>query len=203
VTTIIGLPFRQLLFAYAPGQIDQDNFFRILEDELRRSATQFSKSQAEFVILIQDFIATREILFTQEETASKKYIANLEKASKVFDEALDGIPSQISSALTSCATNVNELKIKLHDLAKASQAVDGDSFALTIKQVDAVKSLATEMSTTLTSVITSITSIGGAAKDADLGLRTIVEGMQRDLKGVDAVLSEFIEVTRERISRLQ
>src|SRR5271169_1636680 len=45
VATIVGLPFRQALFAYAPGQQDQDTFYRNLEEELRRSASEFRKSQ--------------------------------------------------------------------------------------------------------------------------------------------------------------
>ena len=73
LTTIIGLPFRQLLFAYAPGQQDQDTYYRNLEEELRRSATEFRKSQSELVHLLRDFIKTRATLFAEEEAASRKY----------------------------------------------------------------------------------------------------------------------------------
>ncbi len=46
IATIVGIPFRQLLFAYSPEQADQDLYFRALEEELRRSATEFKRSQA-------------------------------------------------------------------------------------------------------------------------------------------------------------
>ncbi len=34
LTTVVGLPFRQWLFAYDPAQLEQDAYYRTLEEEL-------------------------------------------------------------------------------------------------------------------------------------------------------------------------
>ena len=70
LTTIVGLPFRQCLLAYNPLQQEQDEFYRTLEEELRRSAASFKRAQVELVGLVTEFITSRKTIFNDEITAS-------------------------------------------------------------------------------------------------------------------------------------
>lgn len=221
LTTIVGLPFRQLLFAYAPGQQEQDIFYRTLEEELRTSATQFKKSQTELVTMLQDFIATRGTLFSEEEKASKSYLSSLTRAIGIFDQAFDNYPRQISSALSACATALAGLRAKSVALSKSSEGLDETAFAQAVGKLEALKESTSETAKQLENLKASIGTLSKAAdelpghvqkvlleakKGSDetgLQLKEKVEAISKDLDAIDTILSEFIKVSQERIAALR
>lgn len=221
LTTLVGLPFRQFLFAYAPAQQEQDEFFRTLEEELRRSASQFRKSQTELVQLVQEFVATRESLFSEEEKASKRYVDNLTRAITIFDQAYDGFPKQISSALSGFAKSITSMKKKMEEVGRSAQAMDGNAFVDIIQQLDGFRTTTAQVSKELENFRGSVLSLRGAAqqvpvqmealvseaakrsREVGTELRNTVEAIRRDLQAVDSVLNDFIRATKEHISGLQ
>jgi len=101
LTTIVGLPLRQALFAFSPSQADQDLFYRTLEEELRRSAAEFRRSQVEMLQIIEDFVAARQSLFKDEQKAIRQYVTSLTKATAVLDGSINDFPNAIATILES------------------------------------------------------------------------------------------------------
>jgi hypothetical protein len=221
IATIVGLPFRQALFAYAPGQQDQDTFYRNLEEELRRSASEFRKSQAELLEMLRLFIETRQTLFTDEERASRQYVGNLTKAAEVFDDLNSRYPQIIATALSDTTTTIVNLSNRMRtfndEVLRFEPRFIGDVSAEVTRVKASFESLARDsatlsaalvkLETTVQEVPSKTTAVFSDLKlNADTiaaDLRTRVEAIQKDLSGIDAVLTEFIAVSSERISQLR
>lgn len=221
LTTVVGLPFRQLLFAYAPAQQDQDRFYRTLEEELRQSASQFRKAQTQFVELLQEFILTRESLFVQEENASRRYVSSLEKAITVFDESFQTYPTQIATALSKCAAGVTKIKNKLDQLAMSSESLKGVEFNEALVQLTSLTKTASDGASGLKALTDSASSLAAvtnglpervrlaldganaAAADVLADFRKKIGAIAEDIEAIDAILSDFVAVTRERIEALR
>ena len=219
--TIVGLPFRQVLFAYSATQADQDLFFRTLEDELRQSATEFRRSQAELVQLVQEFVQLRKGLFSEEEKAARKYIRNLENAVALFDASLSDYPTMISSTLSNCAQSMNGLKDKLRELTQAADHMQPHQLSDMVAQFEGVKrsagGLAAELSSLKETTETLRTMAGGMpaeikvhllSANADLDevradLRTKVASIQSDLSDIDKVLTDFVTVAQRHIETIR
>jgi hypothetical protein len=200
LSTVVGLTFRQLLFAYAPGQADQDQFFRTLEEELRSSATQYKKSQAELIELLHEFVASRELLFAEEEKASKRFVQNMEKTAKVFDSAFENYPTMISTALTESAKGIAKLRKALDELAVSAKELKPPLFSETAREVEALKVAAADLAKHMASLGESMgvmtQSSGTAAHSSLETLKTI----EKEAKAVDAILEEFINIMRTRMA---
>ena len=219
--TIVGLPFRQLLFAYSANQADQDLFFRTLEDELRRSAAEFRRSQVELVQLVQQFIEMRRGLFSEEEKASRRYVENLEKAVALFDTSLSDYPIVISSTLGSCAQSMHGLKEKLLELSQAAEHTDPRQLSDMVAQFDSVKTSAGSLTSELSNLKSTVEHLRGFAESvptslkeqlvsakADLdGVRSDLRGeitsIQCDLAAIDKVLTDFVIVAQGRIEDIR
>jgi hypothetical protein len=219
--TIFGLTFRQLLFAYSPAQADQDIFFRTLEEELRRSATEFKRSQAELVELVKEFIEMRRGLFSEEEKAARKYVHNLEKAIALFDGSFSNYPAMISSTLANCAQSLNGFKEKLRELTEAAEHIEPRRLSEVVAQFDNVKTnaggLAVEISSlkaTLEDLRTLAGSLPATIKEqlgstkndldkvrSDLSIK--VASIQSDLTEIDKVLTDFVSITQARIETIR
>jgi hypothetical protein len=219
--TIVGLPFRQVLFAYSNTQADQDLFFRTLEDELRQSATEFRRSQAELVQLVQEFVQMRKGLFAEEEKAARKYVRNLENAIALFDASLSDYPAMISSTLSNCAQSMSGLKEKLRELTQAAEHMKPHQLSDMVAQFEGVKisagGLAGELSAlkgTMESLRTTAAGLPADIKvhllsaNADLDevradLRTKVANIQSDLSAIDKVLTDFVTVAQRHIEAIR
>jgi hypothetical protein len=219
--TIVGLPFRQLLFAYSTHQADQDLFFRTLEEELRRSATEFRKSQAELVQLVQEFAEMRQGLFSDEEKAARKYVDNLQKASALFDDALSHYPTVISAALLNCTRSLQMMMQNLQDLAAVCERANPTKISEMMAQFEGLK-------TSSVSLTAELTSLKGAAlelrtlaaeiptdareqfllakNDLDqvrAGLRERISSVQGEITSIDKVLSDFVALTQDRLEAMR
>lgn len=221
LSTIVGLPFRQLLFAYAPAQADQDEFFRTLEEELRRSATQFKKSQAELVDLLQEFIASRELLFSEEEKASKRFVQNMEKTAKVFDHAFENYPTVISTALTESAKGVTKLRNALDELVVNTKELKAPVFIDTLREVEGLRQATADLARQIVSLKESMegmtqvteklpakieTAFEAARTQSGAAGSKLLEGLkmiEEDVKAVDAILDDFLSVLRSRVAALR
>jgi hypothetical protein len=200
LATLVGLAFRQLIFAYSPGQADQDTFFRTLEEELRSSATQYKKSQAELVGLLHEFVASRELLFTEEAKASKRFVQNMEKTAKVFDSAFENYPTMISTALTESAKGVTKLRKAIDEMAISANELKPPLFNETAREVDALKVATADLTKHISalgeSMIVMTRSSGTAASSS---LETFKK-IEQEVKAVDAILEDFINVMRNKIA---
>jgi hypothetical protein len=219
--TIVGLPFRQVLFAYSTSQADQDLFFRTLEDELRRSATEFRRSQAELVQLVQEFVEMRRGLFSEEEKASRRYVQNLEKAIALFDTSLSDYPIVISSTLSSCAQSLQGLKEKLRELSQAAEHTDPRQLSDIVAQFDSVKTSAGGLAGELSNLKSTVEHLRALAEGVpatinerlvsagvDLDrvrsdLRGKIGSIQSDLTAIDKVLTDFVVVAQGRIEAIR
>jgi hypothetical protein len=221
IPTIVGLPFRQLLFAYSASQADQDLFFRTLEDELRRSATEFRRSQTELVQLVQEFVEMRRGLFSEEEKASRRYVHNLEKAIALFDTTLSDYPIVISSTLSSCAQSVSGLKEKLRELSQAVEHTDPRQLSDIVAQFASVKTSAGGLAGELANLKSTVEHLRALAETVPAGikdqlasakvdldgvradLRDKVASIQSDLTAIDKVLTDFVIVAQGRIEAIR
>jgi len=218
VTTIVGLPFRQLLFAYSPVQEDQDIFFRSLEEELRRSATQFKRSQAELVELVTQFLETRELLFSEEEKAARRYIANLQKASDVLGLAVSGEGSAVTRALGDCAKGLAQLKDRVAELSTASQRVSPDIFPQLSSELGRLTLSASDVVRQLHLMRGSVESLTKASDQLPLDAKKLVDGAKErtvavatdlrtqvarisaDLSAIDTILGDFVNLVVKRLA---
>lgn len=217
MATVIGLPFRQLLFAYSPSQAEQDIFFRTLEEELRRSATEFKRSQVELIALIKEFVEARQGLFADEEKASRKYIRSLEKAIGLFDESAANYPATISSALASCTQSLTLLQEKSLDLSRAAQTLTPDHITGIVAQFKAVRDQSGDLTEGLGLLRTAVLELerstaalpdrvsehlSGVQLDFDkvrMHLRQRVEAIESDVTAIDKVLTDFTILMQERV----
>lgn len=221
LATVVGLPFRQLLFAYSPSQAEQDTFFRTLEEELRRSATEFKRSQVELIQLVHDFVETRKMMFSDEEKASRQYIRSLQDGVKIFEESAANYPSVISSALSSCAASLKQLEERSQALAQSTQNLTPDRIRDIASQFAAVSDRSGDLAhglnvlnATLIQVEQMIAGVpsrvGGHLRvaqsefdDVRRQLRDKLDGIQGDVAAIDALLTDFVALTRERIGAVR
>lgn len=220
-STIVGLPLRQLLFAYSPAQADQDVFFRTLEEEIRRSASEFRRSQTELLQLLKEFCELRRTLFSEEEEAARKYVRALEKSIALFEENLTNYPTIIAAALNKCSQSLSTLKEKLRELAQAAESIDVRDLNAIVTEFQNVKShsakLAVELSSLQVAVQQLRTSAGelpgtirehlqSARSDFDTvrnELRKRIDLIEADISQVDKVLTEFVDVAKDRIEAIK
>lgn len=221
LTTVIGLPFRQLLFAYAPAQLEQDTFYRSLEEELRRSASAFRKSQAELLEVLKTFVETRESLFVEEEKASKKYVKSLSKAVASFDTISDTYPDLISSNLERASAAVMTMKNRLESLVTATNQINPQFVTQMQPYIENIKVSFSKLDEISQQVATSLRKAGDAANAVPQEFTTAaanirqqgdqlredlkkrLEVIGKDLGEVDSILTEFIGLTVDRISQLR
>ena len=219
--TIVGLPFRQLLFAYSASQADQDLFFRTLEEELRQSAAEFRRSQVELVQLVHEFVEMRRGLFSEEEKAARRYIHNLEKAIALFDTSLSDYPIAISSTLSSCAQSLHELKEKLLELNQAAEHTHPRQLSDMVAHFDSVKTSAGSLAGELINLKSTVELLRALAEkvppsikeqlvstkvdldEARSDLRVKIASIQSDLTAIDKVLTDFVIVAQERIEDIR
>lgn len=218
LATVAGLPFRQLLFAYSPSEAEQDIFFRTLEEELRRSATEFKRSQVELIQLIQEFVEARKGIFSDEEKASRRYIRSLEKAVGLFEESSANYPAVISSALSTCAQSLQVLQEKSLELSQAAQTLTPDKIKEIVTQFTAVRDSSADLAGGFGSLQIAVvkleelatglpSSVRGHLRGAEVEfdevrrqLRRKVDDIQSDVSAIDKVLSDFVALTQDKIS---
>jgi hypothetical protein len=214
LSTVAGLPFRQLLFAYSPSQAEQDIFFRTLEEELRRSATEFKRSQVELIQLIQEFVEARRGIFSEEEKASRHYIKSLEKAVGLFEQSAANYPAVISSALSTCAQSLQLLQEKTLALSEAAQTLAPEQISGIVTQFAAVRETSADLARGLGGLQIAVVQLKQLAAGLPEGMlrgaqvefdevrrqmRRKVDEIQLDLSAIDKVLTDFVALTQERI----
>ena len=96
LTTVVGLFLRQLLIASDPDEHRQDEVFQSLSQTLREHASEFDRGQKALVVLIKEFVGTREELFSREEDAFQKYISQLERSSALTQKLNDAAEPNVN-----------------------------------------------------------------------------------------------------------
>jgi hypothetical protein len=221
LTTIVGLPLRQALFAYSPSQADQDLFFRDLEEQLRRSAAEFRRSQVAMVELIKEFVASRRSLLNDETLAIQQYVNSLSKAAGVLDGSINSYPNAISATLESCTKRFGELDGQIQKLATAARSVDGAALKVSLESLPTLGAAIKELDT---SIATLRTSLLGAKQSADsmpgnfqrqlsdlaqqlsaipLAAREQIAILKGDISNIDQILNSFIVLLKRRIEAIK
>ena len=218
LTTVVGLPFRQWLFAYDPAQHDQDSFYRTLEEELRRSAAEFKKSQIELVGLVEQFVEVRKTLFAEEQIASEQYIGNLKRAISMFDDSFGKYPLLISSALDSCTKVFNKMKTKLENLSTAMDNLDSSQLQQLETELQKFKEQTLVLGSSLDMLNRSVAQLtlqagqipeavsqvyGSVSKAAGQGaaeLKNNLDVLLRDIQNIDKLLTEFVDMQALKIA---
>lgn len=88
-TTVAGILLRQTLHSRGVLEEERGAILRDLRNELTRHTKTFSESQSKLVALIEEFVATREELFSLEEQAARKYVDQIKKSGRLL-ERVDG-----------------------------------------------------------------------------------------------------------------
>lgn len=218
LTTIVGLPFRQWLFAYDPAQQDQDLFYHALEEELRRSAADFKKAQIELVGLVEQFVETRKTLFAEEEAASEKYISNLKRGVSVFDESFSEYPSLISSALDSCTNVLGTLRTKLDLLSTTITGIDATNLKqaeMELQKLNETSAALREGLGQLAQSVVGLTARAGSiprviaevfnsaatiTADGVTQLQDRLSVLRKDVEDIDKLMTEFVEMQTSKIT---
>ncbi|GEM_PF-4672396 len=219
LTTVVGLPFRQWLFAYDPAQQDQDAFYRTLEEELRRSAGEFKKSQIELVGLVEQFVEVRKTLFEQEQTAAEQYVSNLRRAVLIFEDSFGGYPQLIASSLEACTKMFDKLKARMQKLSEVVEQFDSSQLknaetelqkfteqAIVLRQsLDALSESVTGLTSQAGAIPGVVSQAYGAfAETAGQGaaqLRANLGILLSDLGNLDRLLTEFVDIQTKAIGR--
>ena len=113
LTTVVGLFLRQMLIAFDPDEHRQDEALRSLSQTLRTHATEFDRSQKAFVVLIKEFVGTREQLFRREEEAFQRYVSQIERSAVLAQKANDAArPSvdQLTAEIGNLQKNVTQFR---------------------------------------------------------------------------------------------
>ncbi len=120
LTTVAGLFVRQLLLSRDPAEEGRDAVFQSLAKEIKERTVDFYQSQKQFVALVQEFVATREGLFSQEEKAFTRYVERMQAAGTILGrlesehvERFDKVLTAFDSASTAFARAGSEGATKL------------------------------------------------------------------------------------------
>lgn len=202
LSTIVGIGFRQALFAFSPQIADQDLFFRTLEEELRRSATEFRKSQTELASLLAQFVELRKTLFEDEERAAKKYVRNLERAIALFDDQISQYPTTIGSALTRCKEALETLQTKVVGFSETASRIDSSKLAGAAEQLGILQAAAQALVAELRQFTQSVITIKSETDTLPGQIREKAKLVREDVEQVDALLNEFVTLARGRIEAL-
>lgn len=85
-TTIAGLLARQTLHSRGVLEEERGAILRNLRNELTQHTETFADSQSRLVSLIQEFVSTREELFSEEERAAQEYVDQIKRSGHLLDE---------------------------------------------------------------------------------------------------------------------
>ncbi len=212
LTTVVGLPFRQWLFAYDPSQRDQEDFYHVLEEELRRSAGEFKKAQVELVGLVEQFVETRKTLFADEQNASDQYVSNLKRVVSLFDKTFSEYPHLISSALDSSTKAVENLQARLEAMAVAVASLDSSQLQQVEAELQKLKEQMVGLSDGVGSLTQSVGNLTSRSNDFPIAmgqmfnsastiaaeglseLHTQLRVLIKEVGDVDRLISDFVRL---------
>jgi hypothetical protein len=190
IPTIIGLAFRQLLFAIDRAQKDHDVFYRTLEEELQRNAVEFKKAQIQLVDLVHDFTETRATLLAAEERAARDYISHMQGAVAVFDEAGTAYPKAILEAITALNRRLTSVLQKIDQAISATSSIDVTAVSTAEA---ALRSLSTHLQAStadLTNVRTTAQEFVSTLNTSSASLAQMVTQTQGSIVGSTRLLLE-------------
>jgi hypothetical protein len=193
LTTIVALPLRQALFAFSPAQADEDLFYRNLEEELRRSASEFRRAQVEMVQIIQEMVELRRNFFAEEQQAVQQYVKSLSEATSVLDGSINSYPNAISATLESCTARFRELEGRIREFAVAAASVDGTALNSSLASFSLVGPAARELDASISALQGSLTTARRAADQMPGNFERLTEaagrGLEAPLSALQASLS--------------
>jgi hypothetical protein len=217
LTTIVGLPLRQVLFAYSPTQADEDLFYRTLEEELRRSATEFRKSQAELVQLVQEFVEAKRTVFAEEQAAARHYIKSLTKATAMFDGSIESLPTVLTNTIESCLGKFKELDRELDSFSSITSGLDSATLKISLETVQSIGTTAKGLEGSLVDLRHSLTAANSAAglipsnltnqmSDLKHALALVptaakdqIARIESDIQAIDTLLDSFVQLLERKV----
>jgi len=116
LTTIVGLIMRQLLYSYDPAESQQETFIRDLSTELRESANRYREAQGRLFNLVDEFIKTKESLYSKEENISMRYIEAMYKAMSAYSDVNEKFALNIEGDIKEVKDKIGLFKLNIGNL---------------------------------------------------------------------------------------
>jgi len=198
-TTAVGLVSRQILITTDPAENQREKIFQSLAGDLRQNANEFDSAQRKLVSLIQEFVSSREELFSREEQAFQKFLDGLERGSQILTEIETTYPQRLQETLSTfdkhlvtldktvsdAGQSVGDLcaaaRERSEDLARTGRNVEEHMSESVQHWDDASRSLTTALNTSAESLKLATgeaVTLQSELKDTQGAVRVIVEQLQ-------------------------
>jgi len=219
-TSIVGLVARQILAMTTPARPVEDEHANG-SDRLRSTLDDYQTSQREFVSFLEEFLAHREQLMESERAASAKYVKgvrstlaslqrvqdrvadHVEKSARQSSEVLDQSHQSMLEAVTGTAdalgARARAVRDRLSSLEEEiGRASRGIREAAPGVELEALRAASAETADALRSLGGLGATLGRTAGEAS----TAATAIRDDLRAIDTILSEFVDIAVKRIDEL-
>ncbi len=220
-TSIVGLTARQILVMMTATADRREERPEHGTDRLRRTLADQQDIQRDFVAFVEQFLAHREQLMESEKAASAKYVRSvrstlsslervqtrvaehIEESARQTSELLDQGHRSILEAATGTAdaltSNNRVVRDRLaalgEEIANVTRGLQQASPAV---ELDAVRGASAETAEALRMLGGVGVVLGRTAGEAS----TAATAIRDDLKAIDGILTEFVEIAVKRIHEL-
>lgn len=192
-TTIAGLAFRVVLVTTNPIEQKVEELVRSLQDELRINAARFKEAQLELLQLVEDYTDSQKIILATQQEVSQEYVSTLKESSKSLKQIQTRTIKQIESSVSDLASMAQAFNGKSEQVLKAVQAIGEATQGL-----QEVCKAGNECGR----VIEGLNYRVGELQAVLSTLHARTQTTEADLKAVDFLLTEFIEIVRGHLGRL-
>lgn len=220
-TSIVGLIARQVVVLTTPRRHRRESELELGEGPLRLTIADYQSSQKDFVSFLDEFLTQREQLMESERAASRNYVKavrstlsslqrvqekisdNLEKSAQQSSELLDQSHSSMLEAVTGTAESLaaetrvirDRLAALEQEITRTAKSIRDTAPAADLESLRAASAATTDA---MRALADAGTVLGKTASETSSAAVAILE----DLKAVDSILSEFVEIAVKRIQDL-
>jgi hypothetical protein len=216
LTTVTGLFMRQLLLSRDPSEEAKDSVFQSLATEIRERTVDFHQSQKQFVALVQEFVSSRETLFSDEEKAFARYVERLEatgtrlgelegqffERTKSFAAAFDGMIDKLARTGEENVTKLLEVRLHLATQLKDEgeshrQALEVESSRVVTartafeKELQAVGQALTDSLPVFGERLRALQTVTAAFPDAATALANSTSTISKELSGLSEQMAKI------------
>lgn len=184
VPTVVGLFSRQALHSLDTSEEAVDRVWESLAREVRQRTFELHQAQSQFVKLLNEFNSSREELFAREETASRRYVENLEVSAR----SLASLPDQ-ASVIDGHLKNVTESLKAIAESLAARRDAAAHQLDLALRQLG--EQFLQTTNTLRESLSTSIQAVTSQTQRLQSTLQTAGDLVTRQAQGLESVVNRF------------
>jgi hypothetical protein len=204
--TISGLIARYALYVLDDEELVQKKVFAELQDEIKKSVSGFRQNQRALIQGINGFLETRRRLAEQEEQASRNYLDNIESLLETLKTLqtthVETVTQSIKSLEPAAELSLRQLRHINEEFGKLREGLVVADLAKTFNEV---RNSISGFDSSTQSAKARLESVAQAAELARTRLTQIGEGapgIAADLNAIDTILSDFVEILRQRVAAL-